>query len=109
MFGLFYLLPNTKEFQLHGEPIWRTKASVHCTFPGAVLRQSPIAMFITNHRQSPLAASLERCTGSSASIATRNRCDSFQSSRQSDLDLARNAMAIPTSHRDCRVPLGASG
>jgi hypothetical protein len=58
----------------------REAASIHFTFPNAVLPELPIAMFITNPRQIPLAASLERCAGSSASIATRNRCDSFQSS-----------------------------
>jgi hypothetical protein len=64
----------------------REAASIHFTFPDAALPQLPIAMLITNPRQIPLAACLQRCMGSSASIATRNRCDSFQSSTQSDLD-----------------------
>jgi hypothetical protein len=39
---IIYRLPDTMQFQLYREPIWRTEASVHCTFPGAVLRQLPI-------------------------------------------------------------------
>jgi hypothetical protein len=45
--------PTARKADLAGE------ASANCAFPDAALPQLPIAMFITNPRQIPLAASLE--------------------------------------------------
>jgi hypothetical protein len=77
---LYVYLPDTEAVPTAREAYLADEASVHYTFPDAPLPLLPIAMFITNPRQIPLAASRERCMVSSASIATRNHCDSFQSS-----------------------------
>src|ERR1700683_4890962 len=57
-------LSDTEAVPIAGEAGLAAEPSVHCAFPDAPLPLLPIAMFITNPRQIPPAASLERCIGS---------------------------------------------